>query len=150
LAAPPEAPEDAGAHHPQFSAEDFVAFTDARIAALKTGLKLTPAQVKNWPALETALREQAKAHAARAAEWREKAGEPHERRDVIEGLRQGAKQLAVSSAELEKLADAAKPLYDSLDDAQRHRFGPLLHKHVGVPYQRFIGMALERAVQEPK
>jgi LTXXQ motif family protein len=61
---------------------------DARIASLKTGLKLRPAQEKNWPALETALREQAKAHAARAAEWREKAGEPHERRDVIEGLRQ--------------------------------------------------------------
>ena len=45
----------------------------ARIAALKAGLKLTPAQEKNWPALETALREQAKARAARIAEWREKA-----------------------------------------------------------------------------
>jgi hypothetical protein len=33
LAASPEASEDAGAHHPKFSAEDFAAFTDARIAA---------------------------------------------------------------------------------------------------------------------
>ena len=60
LAAPPDVSEDAGPHHPKFSAEDFAAFTDARIAALKAGLRLTPAQEKNWPALETALREQAK------------------------------------------------------------------------------------------
>ena len=51
LAASPEASEDAGAYHPKFSAEDFAAFTDARIAALKAGLRLTPAQEKNWPAL---------------------------------------------------------------------------------------------------
>src|ERR1700731_2787316 len=60
LAASPEASEDAGAHYPRFSAEDFAAFTDAHIAALKVGLKLTPAQEKNWPPLEMALREQAK------------------------------------------------------------------------------------------
>jgi LTXXQ motif family protein len=131
LAASPEASEDAGAYHPKFSAEDFAAFTDARIAALKAGLKLTPAQEKNWPALETALREQAKARAARIAEWREKAKEPREHRSVIEGLQQGAKRLAASSAELEKLADAAKPLYDSLDDAQKGRFPALLHIAAG-------------------
>jgi hypothetical protein len=131
LAAPPEASEDAGAHHPQFSPEDFAAFTDARIAALKAGLKLTPAQEKNWPALETALREQAQARAARIAEWREKAKEPREHRSVIEGLRQGANHLSARSSELGKLADAAKPLYDSLDDAQKRRFSPLLHIATG-------------------
>jgi hypothetical protein len=123
LAASPKASEDAGAHHPKFSAEDFAAFTDARIAALKAGLRLTLAQEKNWPALETALREQAKARAARIVEWREKAKEPREHRSVIEGLQQGAKRLAARSAELEKLADAAKPLYDSLDDAQKGHSG---------------------------
>jgi hypothetical protein len=131
LAAPPQAPEDAGMHQPRFSPEDFAAFTDARIAALKAGLKLTEAQEKNWPALETALREQAKARAARVAEWREKAKEPLEHRSVIEGLQQGAKRLAARSTELEKLADAAKPLYDSLDDAQKRRFKPLLHMAIG-------------------
>ena len=129
FAAPPEASEDAGTQ--TFSAEDFAAFTDARIAALKAGLKLTPAQEKNWPALETALREQAKARAARIAEWREKAKEPREHRSVIEGLQRGAKRLAARSAELEKLADAAKPLYDSLDDAQKGRFRALLHIATG-------------------
>jgi hypothetical protein len=131
LAAPPQASEDAGTHQPQFSPEDFAAFTDARIAALKAGLKLTDAQEKNWPALETALREQAKAHAARMAEWRERAKEPIEHRSVIEGLQRRAKRLAARSTEMEKLADAAKPLYDSLDDAQKRRFRPLLHMATG-------------------
>src|ERR1700751_1278626 len=37
----------------RMNAEDAAAFTDARIAALKAGLKLTPEQEKNWPAVET-------------------------------------------------------------------------------------------------
>jgi hypothetical protein len=99
--------------------------------ALKAGLKLMPEQEKNWPALEAALREQGKARAARIAEWREKAKEPREHRSVIEGLQQGAKRLAARSVELEKLATAAKPLYDSLDDAQKGRFRVLLYIATG-------------------
>ena len=118
-------PEHAGEHH-QFSAEDRAAFTDAHIAALKAGLKLTPAQEKNWPALEAVLRDVAKARAARMDEH-EKAENQQEHRDAIEGLRQRAKSLAAHAAEMEKIADAAKPLYDSLDDAQKRRFGMLLH-----------------------
>src|SRR4029077_15345202 len=40
----------------RLSADDVSAFADARIAALKAGLELTPDQTKNWPAFETALR----------------------------------------------------------------------------------------------
>ena len=104
LAEPPEVPDDAGTHRPRFSAEDFAAFTDARIAALKSGLQLKPTQEKKWFALETVLREEAKTHAARAAESREKAEEPHEHHDMIEGLRERAKQLVANSVELEKIA----------------------------------------------
>jgi LTXXQ motif family protein len=140
LADPREAPDVAGTHHPRFSAEDFAAFTDTRIAALKSGLQLKPTQEKKWFALETALREQAKTHAARAAESRDKAEEPHEHHDVIDGLRERAEQLEARSVELQtiavefkNLADAAEPLYESLDDAQKRRFEPLLRKHVGLP-----------------
>ena len=53
------------------SDEDISAFGDARIAALHAGLKLTPEQEKNWPAVESALREIAKQrsehYAARAS-----------------------------------------------------------------------------------
>jgi len=44
-------------HRP--TAADMAAFTDARIAALKAGLELTPDQAKNWPPFEQALRDMA-------------------------------------------------------------------------------------------
>jgi hypothetical protein len=37
---------------PRLGAEDLGAFIDARVAALKAGLELTPDQAKNWPAFE--------------------------------------------------------------------------------------------------
>ena len=39
--------------------------------------------------------------------------------DAIAALRQGAKMFSARAADLEKLSDAAKPLYESLDDAQK-------------------------------
>jgi hypothetical protein len=123
LAAPPAHASD---HH-EFSAEDKAALTDAHIAALKAGLKLTPAQEKNWPGLESALRDAAKARAARMAEWHQKSKEGHERPSLIEGLQEKAKALATRAEEMNKIADAAKPLYDSLDDGQKRRFGMLFH-----------------------
>src|SRR5260370_19836834 len=62
-------------HHAQLTADDIAAFTDARIAALKTALKLTPAQEKNWPAVEQALRDISKERLA-PREARSAAGQP--------------------------------------------------------------------------
>ncbi|ATQ69708.1 MULTISPECIES: Spy/CpxP family protein refolding chaperone [Methylosinus] len=114
--------------HQEMTAEDHAAFLDAKIAALKAGLKLTPAQEKNWPAVETALRDIGKSRAARFAEAKEKFKNMQEHRSVIEGLQFRSKALAARSQEAEKLADAAKPLYDSLDESQKRRFSLLLHK----------------------
>ena len=47
--------------------EDLGAFTDARVAALKAGLRLTPEQEKNWPAFEQAYRNLAKLRTDRFA-----------------------------------------------------------------------------------
>jgi zinc resistance-associated protein len=41
-------------------------------------------------------------------------------------LRQGADAMTTRAANLKKLADAAEPLYKSLDEGQKHRFGMLL------------------------
>ncbi len=117
LAAPPE----------HFSAEDRAAFDDAKIAALKAGLKLTSAQEKNWPALESALRDAMKTREARAAQWKDKAKDLHEKHDVIEAMKMMANGMTARGADLTKIADAAKPLFDSLDDGQKHRFGVLMH-----------------------
>lgn len=100
------------------SAEDVAAFGDARIAALHAGLKLTAEQEKNWPAVETALRDLAKQRADRVA-VRAKAAPS---RDPIERLAMHAQAIESRGAALKKLADAAAPLYKSLDEAQKHRF----------------------------
>src|ERR1700731_3812115 len=44
----------------QPSTEDLQAFGEARLAALKAGLMLTPDQARNWPAFEQAARDFAK------------------------------------------------------------------------------------------
>ncbi len=133
FAAPPQ--QQDGAYW-RLSDEDRAALVDARIAGLKAGLKLTAAQEKNWPALETAIRDRAKARAARAAEWAEKRKEHEGHHDVIEGLQHRAKALEARAAELVKFSEAAKPLYESLDEGQKRRFGALLRGFGGGHHGR--------------
>lgn len=123
-AAPSAEPQTTGAREraerPRMTAEDAQAFADARIAALKAGLKLTPEQEKNWPAVETAIRDIAKARFDRMQARREARGQNRER-DPIERLRQRANAMEQNAAGLKRLADASEPLYKSLDDAQKRR-----------------------------
>ncbi len=123
--AQPSPPADAPRYRP--SQQDFAALTDARVAALKAGLKLTAEQEKNWPAVETAIRALAKQRADRVAE---RLAQPRDRArqrvDAIERLRRGADAMSAQAAALKQLADAAEPLYKSLDDSQKHRFTLLL------------------------
>jgi len=46
--------------------------------------------------------------------------------DAMARLRQGADAMTARATGLKKLADAAEPLYKSLDDGQKRRFGMLL------------------------
>jgi hypothetical protein len=100
------------------TAEDISAFGDARIAALHAGLKLNAEQEKSWPPVESALRDLAKQRSERFAA-RANADRP---KDPIERLNLSAEVMGQRAAALKKLADAAGPLYKSLDDAQKHRF----------------------------
>ena len=67
---PTQSGRDTAQQRPRLTPEDRAALTDARIAGLKAGLKLTPAQEKNWPAVETALRDRAKLRAERFEQFR--------------------------------------------------------------------------------
>jgi hypothetical protein len=109
------------AHHWRMSAADITAFADARIAALHAGLQLNAEQEKNWPAMESAMRNLAKQRAERF-EARKNAQAPA---DPVERLSQRANAIEQRGAALKKLAAAAAPLYQSLDDAQKHRFAVL-------------------------
>jgi LTXXQ motif family protein len=127
-------------HHHRLSAEDRAAFVDAKIAAVKAGLKLTPDQEKNWPAVESAVRDFAKqridfANArmkerdARRAERRQDNADSDasrdQNRDPVTRLRERADRMAATAAGLKKIADAADPLYKSLDDGQKRRLAML-------------------------
>ncbi len=105
--------------HP--SAQDISAFGDARIAAIHAGLKLSAEQEKNWPAVESALRDIAK----QRSEWFTARASADRPKDPVERLTLRADVMSKRGAALKKLADAAGPLYKSLDDAQQHRFAVL-------------------------
>jgi hypothetical protein len=105
------------------STEDMRAFGEARLAALKAGLMLTPEQEKSWPAFEQAARELGKLRLDRMSAARSTASSD----DPVEHLRQRATVMSDTGAALKKLADATDPLYKSLDENQKRRFGVLSH-----------------------
>ena len=132
LALAQQAPSSGGPRW-RLNAEDAAAITDARVAGLKAGLKLTADQDKNWPAVEAAIRDLAKQRADRMAERMSarqegrRGDDARPRPDAIERLRRGAAAMTARAASLKTLADAAEPLYKSLDDGQKRRFGLLMH-----------------------
>ena len=104
--------------------EDRAAFTDARIAAVKAGLKLTADQEKLWPPVEAAVRDFAKLRIDRANARmnapRDDSKMPRSR-DPVTRLRERAETMATTAAAMKKIADAADPLYKTLDDGQKRR-----------------------------
>jgi len=146
----PSRPEGFGRWQP--NVEDMRAFGEARLAALKAGLMLTPEQERLWPAFEQAARTlgrmriermQALAEGRRGAGQRSDAPRTEAPRggdapradapraalplpaDPIERLRQRGEVMAQTGIALQRLAEAADPLYKSLDENQKRRFSVL-------------------------
>ena len=106
--------------------EDMRAFAEARLAALKAGLTLTPEQERNWPAFEQAAREMQKLRLDRMNSFIDERRNPQPRSfDPVDRLRRQGSVMADTGAALKKLADATDPLYKSLDDNQKRRFAIL-------------------------
>jgi zinc resistance-associated protein len=105
----------------QPSTEDLQAFGEARLAALKAGLMLTPDQARNWPAFEQAARDFAK----QRIEHRMTMRSAPRSDDPVDRLRRRATTMSDLGGGLKKLADAAEPLYKSLDENQKRRFAML-------------------------
>jgi hypothetical protein len=104
------------------TANQIVAQEDVRIARIKADLRLTPEQEKNWPGLESAMRDAGKTRAERQVASQADRAPQKETGDLIEYLTSRSKFLGDRSADMKKLADAAQPLYASLDDQQKKRF----------------------------
>jgi hypothetical protein len=112
------------------SSEDRAAFTDARIAAVKAGLKLNADQEKLWPPVEAAVRDFAKLRIDRAnarmnADHDD--SKDSQKPDPVTRLRDRAETMATTAAAMKKIADAADPLYKTLDDGQKRRLAMLTH-----------------------
>ena len=115
--------------HMRISPEDRAAFADARIAAVHAGLKLTVDQEKLWPPVETAVRDFAKLRIDRAnARMNAKPEDAQKPDDPVARLRARADNMATTAAALKKIADAADPLYKTLDEGQKRRLAFLTHR----------------------
>jgi hypothetical protein len=136
-AAPGDSPQSAGMERMQQWAADHQAMLDARLAGLKAGLKLTPDQEKLWPPFETAVRDAAKLRMdqmkAMMMDRMQKMwdrmgqmqGPPGQGASPVDSLDALAQRMLDRGAAIKKVADAAKPLYASLDDSQERLFGLL-------------------------
>jgi hypothetical protein len=112
-------------HHERMNPEDRAAFTDARIAAVKAGLKLNADQEKLWPPVEAAVRDFAKLRIDRANARMNAQRDVQKPDDPVARLRDRADNMAATAAAMKKIADAADPLYKTLDDGQKRRLAIL-------------------------
>jgi hypothetical protein len=108
----------------RFSPEDMNAFIDAHIAAIHAGLKLSAEQEKLWPPVEDAMRNLARLRGSAMQSMRQSRGMMA--RDPVGFLRTMADRMGQGSEALRRLADAAAPLYATLDDAQKRRLQVLV------------------------
>jgi hypothetical protein len=113
-----------GFGHMRMNPEDRAAFADARIASVHAGLRLNADQEKLWPSVETAVREFAKLRIDRAnARMNAPQGDSSAPKadDPVGRLRERADNMLNSATAMKKIADAADPLYKTLDDGQKRR-----------------------------
>jgi len=106
---------------PALTAEQIVASSDANIDRIKAELNLTPAQEKNGSAFPSAMHylghngaDRLNLRVARAKR------DPPD--DIIEQMRNEAQFLNDRAGDQRGVADAAEPLYTSLDDKQKQIF----------------------------
>jgi hypothetical protein len=106
---------------PQLTAEQIVANSDANIERIKNELNLTPEQEKHWTGFNSAMHylghngaDRLNLRIARAKR------DPPD--DIIEQMRNEAQFLNDRAVDQRSVADAAEPLFASLDDKQKAIF----------------------------
>jgi hypothetical protein len=106
---------------PQLTAEQIVANSDANIERIKKELNLSAEQEKHWNAFNSAMHylgnngaDRLKLRVARAQR------DPPD--DIIEQMRNEAQFLNDRAVDQRNVADAAEPLFASLDDKQKQVF----------------------------
>ena len=137
----------------RLNATDRNTLTDMRVDLVKAALQLTPEQEKYWPAVESAIRASAEDRRARVAKIQETVGrradesriEVMRNRDPIAFLQRRSQALAQRSADLDRLAEAWQPLYNTLSQEQRQRMAAL-----GIFVLREMSDVVERRRAQPE
>jgi hypothetical protein len=117
----------------RLNATELNTLTDMRVDLVKAALQLTPEQEKLWPPVESAIRANAEDRRARIAKVQETVGirgdqsrtDVMRNRDPIAFLQRRSQALAQRSADLDRLAEAWQPLYNTLSQEQRQRMASL-------------------------
>ena len=89
---------------------------DSQLKRMKTSLRLSADREKLWDQFESAVKDGGKARVVALQK------EQGDNLSPMDRLTAKADRLAQSAANLEKIVEAAKPLYATLDDAQKHKF----------------------------
>src|SRR3954469_11655361 len=117
---------------PQMTAEQIVSNSDANIERIKKELSLTPEQEKHWAGFNSAMHylghngaDRLKLRVARAKR------DPPD--DIIEQMRNEAQFLNDRAVDQRNVADAAEPLFSSLDDKQKAVF---IQEMVNLSHER--------------
>jgi zinc resistance-associated protein len=134
--APPAGDPAAGGQRGRMTRADFESLTDARIAAIQAGLKLTPDQQKLWGPVEQAVRAMATSRAQRMEERRER-GARTERPDLMQRLEQRSAVATKNAESLNGLSTAMKPFWASLDDRQKRLLPILMRSGEGMRRHSF-------------
>jgi LTXXQ motif family protein len=138
----------------QHWAQDHEALLNAKLGGLRAGLGLNPDQEKLWGPFESAVRAAAQMRMEHMENMMEHRGQMRHMGEMGmqqgEGMQEGmgmeegegmspidrldrlASRLTQAGAALQKVADAAKPLYASLDDTQKRMFGFLAHEMMAM------------------
>src|ERR1700722_1047487 len=95
---------------------------EVRTAKLKVDLNLTADQEKNWAGFATAMQDMSKKQADRRIALRDARAQQHGTFDALDAMRKNADSKIEPSNDQKNPADAAQPLYASLNEQQKSRF----------------------------
>jgi LTXXQ motif family protein len=106
----------------ELSANQMADRADARTAKMKVDLNLTADQEKNWSGFASAMQDFSKQQGDRRIAMRDARAQQQGKFDMLDQMRKSADAQIERSNDRKKLADAAEPLYTSLNEQQKQRF----------------------------
>ncbi|WP_230530770.1 Spy/CpxP family protein refolding chaperone [Microvirga roseola] len=112
------------------SQDDFSRLLDARVAAIKAGLKLTPEQENLWQPVEVAIRENANERFDRMQQFRANR-EQRQDLDFMQRLERRGTMMTENAQRASSLATALRPLWNTLSEDQKRIAPRLLQTAVG-------------------